>query len=399
MSLLDQIVALLRWKRLILVNTLIVAAASVVVALLLPKWYQSTASVFPPEEEALPATSLSGLMSVASLAAGRSSLPLLASPSDVLAAVLESRSVSAEIIERFDLLRVYKADTMEDALESLGRNVRIRVGSEGVVRVRVLDKSAQRAADMANAYVELLDRVNREKRNVSARQAREFIERRLAQNRVELAAAEDSLRSLQERTGAVLPEEQVRTLIASAADAQAELLLREVDLSVLRAQVGPDHPDLRALERQVDALRDRLREVEERSSGAANRVRLGRMLELPLERYPELTLAYVRALRDVRVQEALFELLTEQYERYRIQESRDTPTVQVLDRAVPADRKTKPIRWLICVSATGAAFLLSLLLAAALEAVVRTRREDPGRYDRLRRLFGEFGLSRALDRL
>jgi len=267
------------------------------------------------------------------------------------------------------------------------------------VRVRVLDKSAQRAADMANAYVELLDRVNREKRNVSARQAREFIERRLAQNRVELAAAEDSLRSLQERTGAVLPEEQVRTLIASAADAQAELLLREVDLSVLRAQVGPDHPDLRALERQVDALRDRLREVEERSSGAANRVRLGRMLELPLERYPELTLAYVRALRDVRVQEALFELLTEQYERYRIQESRDTPTVQVLDRAVPADRKTKPIRWLICVSATGAAFLLSLLLAAALEAVVRTRREDPGCYERLRRLFGEFGLSRALDRL
>jgi uncharacterized protein involved in exopolysaccharide biosynthesis len=99
------------------------------------------------------------------------------------------------------------------------------------------------------------------------------------------------------------------------------------------------------------------------------------------------------------VQEALYELLTEQYERYRIQENRDTPTVQVLDPAVPATMKAKPIRWLICVSATALAFFGSLLLASVLEAAARLRREDPARFASLQRLVGEFGLARALERL
>lgn len=110
-------------------------------------------------------------------------------------------------------------------------------------------------------------------------------------------------------------------------------------------------------------------------------------------------MAYLRAFRSVKMQEAVYEFLTEQYEQYRIQESRDTPTVQVLDRAVPAQRKAKPIRWLICVSATAAAFFGSVVLAAFLESIARARRDDPPRFERWRALFGEFGLGRALDRL
>lgn len=393
MTLLDQCLALLRWKRLILANTIIVAAVSVVVALLLPKWYRSTASVFPPEEDLLLPAASAGLASIAAVGIGRSNLPVLASPSDIFAAVLESRGVCEEVIRRHDLVRVYKEKDMDHALKTLTRHVQVKVGGEGVVRVKVLDREPSRAAAMANTFVELLDRVNREKRHVSARQARSFLEERLAQNRRDMSAAEETLRVLQERTGALAPEEQLKAIISAASELQVQLLLRETDLAVLRAQVGSENPDLRALEREVEALRRRLREVEVRPGGNPG------PLSLPLDRYPGLTVSYLRAFREVKVQEALYELLTEQYERYRIQESRDTPTVQVLDAAVPATLKAKPIRWLICLTATSLALIGSLLLASALEAAARMRREDPERFSRLRRLAAEFGLARALERI
>ncbi len=393
MTILDQCLALLRWKRLILSNTLIVAVASIVVALLLPKWYRSTASVFPPDEDLLLPSGSTGVASLAAVGIGRSNLPVLASPSDVLAAVLESRGVCEEVIRRHDLLRVYKVDDMDHALRVLDKKMQVKVGGEGVVRVKVLDRDPARAAAMANTFVDLLDQVNREKRHTSARQARVFLEQRLVQNRVDMTAAEDTLRRLQERTGALLPEEQLKAIISAASELQVQLLLRETDLAVMRAQVGPENPELRATEREVEALRRRLREVEARPGAGAG------PLELPLDRYPAITVAYLRAFREVKVQETLYELLTEQYERYRIQESRDTPTVQRLDIAVPATMKAKPIRWLICVVATGLALLGSLLLASMLEAAARMRRDEPERFAGLRRLAAEFGLARALDRL
>ena len=393
MTLLDQCLALLRWKRLILTNTILVAAASVVVALLLPKWYRSTASVFPPEEDLLLSGGSSGLASLAAVGLGRSNLPVLASPSDVLAAVLESRGVREEVIRRHDLLRVFRVEDMDHALKVLARHVRVKVGGEGVVRVSVLDREPERAAAVANTFVELLDRVNREKRHTAARQARIFLEHRLVQNRSDMTAAEETLRVLQERTGALAPEDQLKAVISAAAELQVQLLLRETDLAVLRAQVGPENPDLRATEREVEELRRRLHEVEVRPGAGHG------PLDLPLDRYPALTVTYLHALREVKVQETLYELLSEQYERNRIQESRDTPTVQVLDTAVPATLKAKPVRWLICLAATGLAFLGSLLLVSGLEAAARMRREDPERFNGLRRLAAEFGLARALERL
>ena len=399
MTYLDQLLALLRWKRMILLNTLGVAVASVIVALLLPKWYRATASVFPPEEEGGILSNLSGPMSAATFGAGRSALPVLASPSDLLAAVVDSRTVREEIVRQFDLAPVYKVKTVDEALEVMRGRVTIKVGGEGVVKVRVLDRDPERAAAMANAFVAELDRVNREKRNSSARQARLFLERRLEQNRRDLAAAEDSLRWLQERTGALLPEEQLRTLIGAAAEVQVQLLLREVDLAVLRAQVGPGHPDLLAAEGETRALRARLDELEASPPELPGVPGAGRPLRLPLTAYPGLAVEYLRAARAVKVEETIFEFLTQQYEQYRLQESRDTPTVQVLDRAVPPTRRHRPVRWLICTSATLVAFAASVALAAALEALSRLRRDDAPRFDRLRRVAGELGLGAALDRV
>jgi tyrosine-protein kinase Etk/Wzc len=402
MSFLEQLLALMRWKKLILFHTVGFAVASVVVALLLPKWYRSTTSIFPPEEDVIGAGSFSSLASVAALASGRSSLPIWATPSDVYGAVLHSRSVREEVVRRHDLIRVYKAEDMDMAMKILATHLSVKVGGEGVVQVKVLDKDPQRAADMANSCVELLDQVNREKRHTSARQARVFIEERLVENRRDLKAAEESLRTIQVDTKVLMPEDQLQAVLGVAAEVQVQLLLKQVDLAVLRAQVGPEYPERASLEREVAALQKRVREMELgtdlTSSGEAGDDPQGTM-ELPLKEYPQASMTVLRALREVKVQEAVYELLTQQYERYRIQESRDTPTVQVLDRAVPATRKAKPIRSLICLGATAAAFLYSVLLAAFLESIRRMRTEAPERYARVLLLAREFRMGSLVERL
>jgi tyrosine-protein kinase Etk/Wzc len=408
MEFLDRCLVVLRWKKLILLNTLLVAAASVVVALALPKWYLSVASLFPPEEDTISLSGISSsLASAASMVSGpRATLPIWATPSDVYSAVLHSRIVRSEVIRRNDLLRVYQAPDTDRAIQTFNSLVKIKVGGEGVVQIKVLDKDPKRAAAIANDLVDMLDRVNREKRNTSARQARVFIEGRLEQNRRDLARAEQTLRATQESTGVMIPEDQLKAMIDASAAVEVELLLREVDLGVMRSQVGSGHPGLVSLEREVSSLRRRMRELQqgEDPDVGMNADEPGRSapeagLGLPLKQYPGVQLVYLRAFREVTVQEAIYELLTQQYERYRIQESRDTPTVQVLDPAVPATYKAKPIRWLICVSATFVAFVLSVLLALFFESLRRMRGESPERFERVRRIAAELRLGRALERL
>ncbi len=372
--LLNRLASLARWRRLIILNTAVVAIAAVIVSLLLPKWYRSTASVFPPQEETFSLGTLSSIVAATALGPGRSNLPIWATPSDVYAAILKSRSVREEIIRRYGLMELYEVDTVDEALLTLRSRAKVRVGGEGIVSITVVDKSADRAAAMANDFVALLDAKSKERRRTSAGAVREFLERRVADCRDSLEMAESQLQSIQEETGILVPEDQARALIESAVQIDLGRKMREVQLGMLRAQVGPDDPDRAKLSREIDLMESKLRDMDRgaRSDTASFRV--------PLSKLPERTVAYTRALREVKIQEAIYEFLTQQLEQYRVNELRDTPTLQVLDAAVPAEKRWRPIRWLICTIATLLAFGASCLLAWSLDGLERMRRDRPAEW-------------------
>ena len=372
--LLRRLVSLARWRRLIIVNTLVVAVAAVIVSLLLPKWYRSTASVFPPEEEGLSLHSLSSLVAATSLGTGRPNLPIMATPSDIYGAILRSRSVREEIIHRYDLMKAYKVQTMDEALEILKSRARLRVGTEGIVSLTVIDQDPAKAARMANDFMVLLDERARERRRNSAGAVRVFLEGRVAQCRDSLQVVENRLQRIQEETGIVSPEDQTRSLVENAVQIDLGRRMREVELGMLRAQVGPDDPDRARLTREIDLLEGQLHTLD-RGKEPSNAA-----FQVPLSQLPARTVAYARGLREVKVQEAIFELLMEQLEQYRILELRDTPTVQVLDAAVPPQLRWRPIRWMICTIATAIAFFASCALALALDGLARLRREEPDRW-------------------
>ncbi len=376
--LLRRIVTLARWRRLILGNTLAVAFVAVIVSLLLPKWYKSTASVFPPQEETFSVGTLSSIVAATTFGMGRTNLPIWATPSDVYAAILKSRSVREDLIRKYDLVKEYKAKNVDEALITLKSRVKVRVGGEGVVSVSVVDKSPERAARMANDLIVLLDARSRDRRRTGAGAVRAFLETRVTDCRDSLARAERSLQRIQEETGILVPEDQARALVESAVQIELGRKMREVELGILRAQVGPEDPDRARLTREIGLFETQLRELEK--GGAPDTA----AFRVPLAQFPARSAAYARALRDVKIQEALYELLTEQYEQYRIMELRDTPTVQVLDAAVVAEKRFRPIRWLICAIATLLALLLSTWTALIMDGLGRIRRDDPAQWRSLR---------------
>ncbi|MBM3317928.1 MAG: hypothetical protein FJY75_08740 [Candidatus Eisenbacteria bacterium] len=401
----DLFLRLLRWRRAILLNTLAVAAAAVIVSLLLPKWYRSTASLLPPEEETLALGGLSRGMSSALAAArgagisiaGRMSLPMWATPSDLVAGILRSRRLQDQVIAEHDLVAVMRCKNLDRAREAFAERFKVRVGGEGIVRVGYLDREPERAAAVLGSALRALDEIQREARRSSAAGVRAFVAERLAGTSADLRAAEERLRAFEETHGLLVPEEQARALVAAVARVEGERLAALVERDALAAQVGAGHPEVVRLDAQVRALEAARAGLEGRSAGTAG-VSAGpsggsaRGAIIDLGRLPELSMEFLRLYREVEIQQALYALLVEMHEQHRIQEVRDTPTIQLLDPPVVPLEKARPRRALIVVLATLIAFLAGVGAAAAADRWARLAEEDPERRRRLQRLLRGVGL-------
>ncbi len=330
-----------------LVATIVAASlmsAFAMSALLLPKTYESTATLLPQLDSkeggslaALLATTGAGGMAQ-NLGVGLPSMPT--TPTDVFVAILKSRVMADEAIAKFGLMEVYDERTLHDTRVELAERVRVTVSKEKVIKVTVEDADPQRAADIAGFFVSTLDRLNRTLNVSKASHNRAFIERRLAETQAGLVKTEEALRDFQRNNKAVAVEAQSKAMIEAAAMIQGQITGYEVQLQVMSDYLSPDNPDLSRVRSSVDELKKQLALLEFGKGGKG--ASLGERLHPAMVTVPDLALQYGRLLRELKVQETLYALLTSQYEQAKITEARDTPTVQVLDPPVPADKQIKP---------------------------------------------------------
>jgi uncharacterized protein involved in exopolysaccharide biosynthesis len=263
---------------------------------------------------------------------------------------------------------------MQDARKALEGNTKITVSKEKVTKITVEDKDPQRAADIANLYVSNLDRLNRTLNVSKASQNRAFIEKRLAETRVDLVKAEESLKEFQTHNKTVAVEAQSTAMIQAAAQIQAQIMAQEVQLQVLSGYLSPDNPDLSRVRSGIEELKKQLLLLE---SGRGGKGMLpGDRLHPAMITVPALALDYGRLFRELKVQETLYSLLTSQYEQAKITEARDTPTVQVLDPAIPAEKKSKPSIRLNMMIAGVLALFVGIFLAFFLEYLQRIKTQD-----------------------
>jgi uncharacterized protein involved in exopolysaccharide biosynthesis len=349
-------------KRKKLIGLIVGAAAitSVVVSLLLPKIYAATTSILPPQQESsmgMPGIAASQFAGgIGGLAGGFLGLK---SPADLWVGILKSQTVRDGIISRFDLMNTLKASTIEEARAALSEMAVITKSKEDIISITVEDKNPEQAARLANAFVEELDKVNKRVVMSAGGRMRIFVEKRLTDGKAELAKLEEAVKAFQEKNGAVKLDDQSKAIIETIGKVKGQLMAKEVELQTFLSYATPNNPQAEILKSQIEELRGGMQELEEGKIGDR---RASKGLFIPTAKMPHLALQYARLLRDMKVHETLDTLLTQQYEMSRIQEAKDSPTVQVLDLAKAPESRTKPKRTqIVILSVFSAAFIAAFL--------------------------------------
>lgn len=369
--------------------TAIALAVSLGIAFLIPKRYEATARIMPPEQGGGGAAMLaalagrgSGLGALSGLAGG---LFNSHETSALFVDLLRSGTVTGDLIDRFQLQHVYRKRYRVDTVKYLVKHTSIVDDKKtGVITLTVEDRDPQRARDLALAYLDELNHVVVQTNTSGARQERIFIEHRLASVQEDLEAAQLALSDFSSTHTTLDIKEQGRAMVESAAKLQGQMIAAESELSSLEQIYGDGNVRVRAARARIGVIGQQLKQMG--GSDAANDAGSSRELYPSIRQLPRLAVPYADLYRRVRVQETVFELLTQEYEMARIQEAKDIPVVRVLDAPGLPEKKSFPPRLIV-------ALVLTLLAAMGAGGFVllrdrwRTTAENDPRKVLLRTIF------------
>lgn len=328
--------------------------ASVIIALLTPKWFASEARVLQPEGGGL---SLLGVVNRAT--GGLGSLLGGGGGYERYLAILTSRTMMEDVVKRFDLVEVYEIDDDDarkaqfKATEQVSKNVSFDVALDyDYLAVVAFDKDAERAAEMANFMVARLNEENARLTSETARRTRVVIEQRLNRATADLDSARSELQTFQETHGLVELEAQSEAMMQSVATLKAEAAKLDVQYQTLAQQYGPENPQVVAARQARNAAQAGIR----RALGGSDE-----LLPVALRNLPALTNRYARLMQDQLIQQQILETVYPIYEQALFQEQSEAEAVQVVDDAVPPVQAARPSRRMIVIGATLTAFLLACL--------------------------------------
>ena len=334
------------------------------VALLMPNTFIATAVIMPPQKEQSAASALLGQLGP--LAAATGSDMGLKRPSDLYIGLLGSRTIADHLIGRFVLRDLYRTRTAAATRDELKSHSRFSSSRDSLIRIEVEERDPKLAAALANGYTEELNALNKSLAMTDAGGRRVFLEGQLRDEKLALSEAEDALKKAQAQTGIIQLDGQTTAVIHSMADLQARIAMGEASLERLRLGATAQNPDVLRDQAEVSALRAQLRKLTGASEAGDPFVATSKL--------PERGLEYVRRLRNVKYHEFLLELLSKQYDAARLDESKAAPDLQVVDTAVPPDRKSGPPRALIVLLGC-----LGGVLVAALRAYLQVSFDEPRR--------------------
>lgn len=352
---------------------LALGVAVVAISFLFPNIYRSTVVILPPERDFQSMSQPTGDMRT--LFSSGMALPVMATPSDILAAVLESRTVRESTLVELNLPTRWSMEK-SDVIDLLTRRSGVKVAPSGVISFWVEYKDRWFADTLANTIVRISDQLNQSIVNTKASRTRQFVEVRLQETRHQLDSASAELERFQQQHRTIALDVEVKAMIEGAATLRAQQTADEIELSILRESLSPDHPQIRTLTTRIARTNQKLMGLETPAPDDSTRV----YLSAGLDELPRLAQELAVRLRNVKVSEALFELLTQQYENARIQERRDTPTFSVLDPASGGGNKVRPKRMYLGLGTIFVAFCLMTSLVIVRNWLTRLEGADPERH-------------------
>ncbi len=353
-DLLEVLLVLARGRRRIATVTLAFLLIGAVVAFLLRPTFTATASILPPQQQQSSASALLGQLG--SLAALGGADGLLKNPADLYVGMIQSRSVADRVIDRFHLQAVYKTKTMDDTRKALKRRVTAEAAKDGLIEISVEDHDPHRASDIANGLIDALYQLTSSLAITDAAQRRLFFSEQVNDEKAALAAAEEDLKKTQEKTGLIQLSDQAQEIIRNVAQLRAEIVDREVQMQAMHVYATDANPEVARLQQQIDALQQQLTALENNQ----RRMSPGD-IQVPTGQVPAAGLEYARKLREVTYHTTLLNLLSREYEAARIDEAKSTPLIQVVDHAVPPQKKSGPLRAILIAAAGFLGFAVACL--------------------------------------
>jgi len=359
------------------------AAVSVLIAIVIPTRYASTTRLMPPDppqgQGMAIAAALSGRLGGGIGALGSSLLGMNTS-ADLFAEVILSRTVQDELINKFDLRKVYGTKRMVDTRKELTQRTDISIDRKsGVLTIQVTDHEPKRASAMAQEYVAQLDNVVTQLNTSSAHRERVFLEERLTEVKQELKVSEKEFSEFSSKNGTIDIKEQGKAMLESAAVLAGQLIAARTEMQGLRQIYTDNNVRVRAMQARVNELERQIRKVggadeSKDGSGAADDELYPSIRKLPL-----LGVTYADLFRRTKVEETVFETLTQQYELAKVQEAKEVPSVKVLDPAEMPEKKVFPPRALLVLTGTMLALALGAAWIFATDGWKRADPQDPGK--------------------
>lgn len=374
----DYIRVIVKWRRIIIFNVGVITLLAIIISLVLPKKYTATTSLLPPmsSQEGL-GLQIPGVL--AGMAGVAGVMGMGATPSDLFAAVLKSKTVMKGVIEDHNLMEVYKQKTMTETYEKLEKNTDIEVSPEAIITIATTAKTPELARDMAVSYVKNLDKINKSMVMSIGKRNRMFLGKRIAEVKKDLKSTEESLRSFQERHKTLSIEDELIPVLKSVGDIKAQIVARRVELGILQQYATEENPEIIRVKSELKELNAQLTNMEQ--EGDSKHFGIG--FSVPFKKVPEVGLELARLTREVMIQNGVYKLLTEQYERAKIQEVKDTPTVDVLEEATIPELRSFPIRRKIVIVAFIMSLFVGVVLAFFFEHIERLEPEERKRWQEI----------------
>lgn len=370
LRLIDILRALGRQKQLLIATPVVCTALAVALFMLIKPIYTSNAVILPPQQQNSGMSAMLGQLG--GLAGATGSLGGLKNPNDMYVGMLQSRTVADKLIEQFKLTEHYNVKTPGLARKKLGDKTTVVSEKSGLIFITVNDRDSERAAQIANAYVDELSKLTETLALTDASRRRIFFGKQLSAAKDQLADAEVMMRQMQEKTGLIQLEGQLKVIIAGTAELEAQIAAKQVQLTALRSFATKDNPELIKVQDELKGLNQELAKIKKGSGAPAA---YGDVV-LPSGKIPELSTQYVRALRDVKYYETIFELLAKQFELAKIEEAKNSNIIQLLDKAIPAETETSPKLILFLGAGIGGGIFLGFMLALGRDFYLRWKREN-----------------------
>jgi tyrosine-protein kinase Etk/Wzc len=371
----ELLIMLAKHKKLVFGLPVLAAVLAAALSFALPNVYRAGIKLLPPQQgQSGAAALLAQLGGVASVVAGGGAGPK--NPNDVYIAMLRSRTVADRLIKRFDLAKVYKAKSPDEARKALEANTTVLTAKDGLITLDVEGEDQKLVAPLANAYIEELTELNKTLAVTEAAQRRKFYEQQLEQAKDRLANAEALLKRSLDTNGVVSVDAESRAIVETVGRLRAQVAAKEIQLRSMQAFVTPNNQEYKHAQEELESLRAQLSKLENgsRSDGAAQQ-----------QGGNQQGLENIKTLREVKYYQMLYELLAKQYEAARLDEAKDASVIQVLDNAIEPERKFKPKRGVIVIGG----FLGGLFLAILWAFMVETQKaalRSPERAAQLARL-------------